>query len=371
MSYYPATNRVTQRRLILRRSLSWLGLACVFLVTLEIAARVDDWLTYGAPLFMNYEMDQLWQETSRGMRGVSHARYVKWGLNGQGFRGPEIRPDEGQIRVVTYGASETFGIYEDTGREFPRALERDLNADTAPGRFEVINAGIPGMRVGSGIQLLEDIAHDYHPSVVVIYPTPTHYVGVTHPYCGRPVAPHEESSGFFESRLADKVKDRMKSLLPPRGLTALRRLGIDWAVRGAHMLDRVQPESLAALRGDLHCALTAVRAGGAVPILVTHANRFGRTRRADDDYWLTGWRLQYPRIQQDALLDLEVRANTVIREVAAEEHVQVVDAAAALSGNPDNFADHAHFTDGGADKMALLLSRPVLQAASTATAREP
>lgn len=371
MSYHATAGMATQYRRTLQRCLSWVGLACVFFITMEIAARVDDWLTYGAPPFGSYEMDQLWQETARGMRGVSHARYVKWGLNGQGFRGPEIRVEEGQTRVVTYGASETFGIYEDSGHEFPRALERDLNADSAPGRFEVINAGIPGMRVGSGVQFLEDIAHDFHPSVVVIYPTPTHYVGVTRPYCGRPPAPPQEASGAFDSRLLEKVKERLKSLLPPRGLTVLRRVGIAWAVRGGHVLDQVQPESLDALRSDLRCALAAVRAGGAAPVLVTHANRFGSTPHADDDYWLTGWRGQYPRIQQKTLLELETRANRVIREVAAEQHVQFVDAAAALSGDPDNFADHAHFTNTGAEKMARLLARPVLQAASTAAVRRP
>lgn len=367
MSYDATANMVIQRRLTLRRTLSWLGLALVFLVTLEIAARVDDWLTYGAPPLGSYQMDQLWHETTRGMRGVPNARYVKWGLNAAGFRGPEIRPSGDQARVVTYGASETFGIYEDSGDEFPRQLERDLNADTAPGRFEVINAGIPGMRVGSGIELLQDLAREFHPRVVVIYPTPTHYVGVTHPYCGRPLPPPEEPSSAFESRLLDKVKDRVKSLLPPQGMTALRRLGIAWAVRGGHVLDRVQPESLEALRSDLGCALAAVRASGAVPILVTHANRFARTPGPDDDYWLTGWRLQYPRIQQDALLDLEARANAVIREVAAQEHVGLADAAQALGGDPGNFADHVHFTNAGAGKMALLLTGPVLQAMSAAT----
>ena len=362
----PADNTVPHRRFTLRRLLSWLGLVIVFTLTMEVAARIDDWLTYGAPLLGSYDMDQLFQETARGMRGVSHAKYVKWGLNAQGFRGPEIRPDDGQLRVVTYGASETFGIYEDPGREFPRDLERDLNADTTAGRFEVINAGIPGMRVGSGVTYLYDIGRDLHPRVVVIYPTPTHYIGVTHPYCGRPVAPPEAPpGGLFESRLAEKVKDRLKGLLPASGLTLLRRIGIAWTVRSGKVLDRVQPESLDALRADLQCALKAVRDDGAAPILVTHANRFGRTPRADDDYWLTGWRLQYPRMRQSALLDLETRANDVIREVASQEQVQVVDAAAALSGDPENFADHVHFTNTGADKMALLLSRAVIAAAAT------
>src|SRR5690348_444317 len=141
----------------LRRLASWAALALVFAVTMEAAARIDDRLTYGAPVLGSYDMEDLWKATPRGYRGVAHKSFVKWGLNGFGFRGPEVRPDTGQTRVLAYGASETFGIYEDAGREFPRALEHDLNAQGAPAQFEVINAGMPGMRVGSGISYIYDI----------------------------------------------------------------------------------------------------------------------------------------------------------------------------------------------------------------------
>jgi lysophospholipase L1-like esterase len=306
-------------------------------------------------------MDQLFHATARGWRGVAHASFVKWGLNGSGFRGPEVRPYAGQTRIVTYGASETFGIYEDPNHEFPRALERNLNSEASTGTFEVINAAIPGMRVGSGIAYLYDIGHELHPKIVVIYPTPTHYIGVNHPYCGRPaLIPVSKAGVLPKSRVADKLKDRLKGLLPPAELTLLRKIGIAWTVRDQRVLDRVHPASLNAFQTDLHCAIKAVRDIGAIPILVTHANRFGPTARPDDDFWLTGWRLQYPRIRQSGLLDLETNANALIRSVADEEQVKVVDAASALSGDQANFADHAHFTNRGAAKMGALLSSAIL-----------
>ncbi len=350
-------------RSILRRAVSWGLLAVVCGVTFEMAARVDDWLSYGAPIFASYDMDDLFQPTPRGYRGVAHASFVKWGLNGEGFRGPEIRPDTGQTRILAYGASETFGIYEDTGHEFPRVLENDLNAGSAPGQFEVINAGMPGMRVGSGITYIYDIGKALHPKVVVVYPTPTHYIGVTHPYCGRPmVMPGAPPAlALPQLRMAEKIKDRLKEALPASGLTLLREAGIAWASRHGETLERVSPLSMEALDADLHCAIKAARDIGAVPILVTHANRFGRTPSADDEYFLTGWRLQYPEMRQGGLLDLENRANERIKAVAREEGVKVVDAAAALSGNPSYFADHAHFTNSGAGKMGALLSAAVLE----------
>jgi len=344
------------------RVLRWLriaGLAVACVITLEIAARVDDRLTYGAPITGTYDMDQMFEATVHGLRGVPDASYVKWSINPQGFRGPPVRPMQGQTRVVAYGASETFGIYETPGNEFPRVLERDLNAKAGAGRFEVINAGLPGMRVGSGISYLDEIGRAYSPSVVIIYPTPTHYVGVTRPYCGRPPSVPPRAPGF-SPRILAKIKDRLKTALPPAGLTLMRKAGIALATRGAPVIDKVDPRSLDALDTDLRCALRTVREIGATPIVVTHASRFGHEHQSDDDYWLTGWRLQYPEIQERVLLSLEAGANERIVAVAKDEHVAIVDASTALGGKPANFADHAHFNDAGAALMGALLTPAVL-----------
>lgn len=346
----------------------WTLLAGVCLLTLETAARVDDWLSYGAPLLGNYDIDQLFQATAAGLRGVPNGRYAKWVLNSQGYRGPEIRADHGQIRVITYGASETFGIYEDPGQEFSRVLERDLNAAVHTPEFEVVNAGIPGMRVGSGIPLLREIGATLHPRAVIIYPTPTHYIGVTRPYCGRSaLAPSVPERQPPELRVLAKARDRIKELLPPAALTWARKAQIAWDVRDRPVLDDVAPQSLEAFRADLECAVRAVREIGAVPIVVTHANRFAATASPDDDYWLTGWRMQYPLLRQEGLLQLETSANVVVRSVAHEQAMPLVDAANALSGDARNFADHAHFTDAGSARMASLLTVAVLRALKNAS----
>lgn len=347
----------------LRRVTSWVLLAGVCLMTLEVAARVDDWLSYGAPLLGSYNIDQLFRVTPAGLRGVPYGRYAKWQLDSRGYRGPEVRSDRGQIRVVTYGASETFGIYEDPGEEFPRVLERDLNAAANGTDYEVINAAMPGMRVGSGISYLREIGASLHPKVVIIYPTPTHYIGVTRPYCDRaargPSVPPPQPP---ELRVLEKARDRLKEVLPPSVLTWVREVSIGWANRGRVVLDRVAPESLAAFQTDLVCAIRASREIGAVPIVVTHANRFAATPRPDDAYWLTGWRLQYPELRQSGLLALESSANEIVRSTAREQEIPMVDASAALSGDPRNFADHAHFTDRGSQRMANLLEAAVFRA---------
>jgi hypothetical protein len=340
-----------------------LWLAFVFGFTLEVAARLEDWHRYDAPLLGSYDFDRLFRLTDQGVRGVPHARYMRWKLNALGLHGPELRPDEGQTRIVVYGASESFGIYEDEGREFPRALESDLNSASSAARFEVVNAGIPGMRVGSGTLLLRELGTQLHPRVAVIYATPTHYIGVRRPYCGRPpgfAAP--ESDGGTRLRIVDKLRETVKRVLPPEVMTEARKASIAWQARHSAVIDRAAAESIAAMEADLGCAVRAAREAGMTPILVTHANRFGPVARPGDDIWLTGWRNQYPEMQEGGFLDLENRANAITREVANAERVMLVDAAEALGGRSALFADHAHFNNDGAAAMGALLAPAVLAA---------
>ena len=243
-----------------KRAARWALLTGVFLLTLEVAARVEDWLNYGAPLLDSYNIDQLFRVTPEGLRGVPHGRYAKWQLNSAGYRGPEVRPDDGQIRVITYGASETFGIYEDPDQEYPRVLERDLNAADGGFGFEVVNSALPGMRVGSGISYLQEIGASLHPKVVIIYPTPTQYIGVTRPYCARgthtvSVPPRQPP----ELRVLSKARDRIKQLLPPTILTWARKAQIAWDVRDQTVLDGAPPQTLEAFRADLECAVRTSR----------------------------------------------------------------------------------------------------------------
>lgn len=343
----------------------------MFCLTLEITARVDDYITYGAPLLGDYSMEDLFKLGARGYRGMPNARYMNWRLDSQGFRGPELQPDRGQSRIVAYGASETFGVYEDNGREYPRELERELNERTAPGRFEVVNAGMPGMRVGSGITLLYDMGAAIHPRVVVIYPTPTHYIGVSRPYCGAPVRTPREGFPLPELRIIAKAKDRLKEALPRAVLTMMRQVGIELSVRGERVIERVEERSLSAFDTDLECAVKAVRDIGAIPILATHANRFGSLHRPDDEYWLTGWRLQYPEMKQAGFIDLEARTNAQIRAIAQRDDVKLVDVDAAMSGHTEYFADHAHFTNAGAQRIAALLTGTILDVLPDAVPAAP
>jgi len=84
-----------------------------------------------------------------------------------GFRTPpftEAKPP-GVFRIVCLGDSSTFGMNVDAAHNYPRLLAERL--DTAfPGRFEVINLGVPGYTGRQGLELLQRTALAYDPDLV-------------------------------------------------------------------------------------------------------------------------------------------------------------------------------------------------------------
>ncbi len=80
--------------------------AAAFAGAMELAARLDDWFTFGAPLGGRYDSDDLRQPDADGIpRNVPGARFEKWRIDAAGFRGPEVTlaKARGQRRIVCLG----------------------------------------------------------------------------------------------------------------------------------------------------------------------------------------------------------------------------------------------------------------------------
>lgn len=336
-----------------------LGYAALALVTLELAARVDDWVKEGAPLLKPYTINTLFRPSPFGREGVPGARFSKWQMNSLGYRSPE--PREGRSNIVTFGASETFGLYESSNQEYPRAVEAHLER-ARPLAYNVVNIAIPGIRIGR-IGYLERAMEQTQARHVVVYPSPANYIGTVVPFCGQASSPVASSIGLADRiRLSGKLDQLAKKVISPQVLSPVRSLMIQWANRKKAPMARVPEETLNALREDLRCVVRAAQQRHATPILVTHATYFGDKLAAEDAAMLLAWRRFYPELLEQGFLDLEKRANDVIRAVAAETKVPLVDAAAAIPRGAAHFADFVHFTDKGAAVIAGLIAEVVLKA---------
>jgi lysophospholipase L1-like esterase len=342
----------------------------IFVAVLELCARVDDSLTYGAPFWGPYNSQTLFVRDQIGLRGRPGARFQKWHLNSLGYRGPELRP--GTVRIICIGASETFGLYEAEGRDYPRLLEHDLNARAGRDLFQVQNVAVVGQTLAAAVLRVPEIVDQVHPTFAIIYPSAAAYTWL--PWVAEEPTPSAapgieqgETATPFQLRITERLRNLLKQGLPSVVQTELRRVEIarEIARNRYPVMDRVPEGNVRRFRQDLLRLVTALRTRGVEPVLVTHATVFGTELSDEDRPFLVAWRKFYPMLEENGFLDMEQRMNAAIRGIAAQEHVSLIDAASDMPRGRMYFGDFSHFTSTGAGVMAARLAnglRPLLDA---------
>lgn len=345
----------------------------VFVATLEACARLDDYLSYGAPLLRNSSLADLQIVDALGIRGRPMARFQKWRLNRLGLQGPDVglQKQPGHLRILVLGASESFGSSESPEMSFPAQLQRILET-RAQCPIEVLSAALPGMTLPRATHFCASTLGRLQPDLVVYYPTPAAYLADFPP------------SETFEPPEAIGGKPRPELRFLPRlqsGLDrSLPRWVQDWrfdagmrrALRRetagkpeAWFFRDVPPERVRLFDAHLRALIGCVRRSRARLLLATHANRFREPLTASEERFLSSWRSYYPRAEPAALLGMERAANDRIRSVGESEDVPVVEIAKVVSPDPRNFYDFAHFTDRGAGLAAAGFAEAILHPQTT------
>jgi len=280
------------------------------------------------------------------------------------MRGPYVRTMKppGVIRIVTLGASETFGLYESFGHEYPRQLEDSLRSC---GRFEVVNAALVGMSLPVEDQYLRRRVASLHPDIVVLYPSPAQYLydsaSIAAAPDRTPGAGHDVS--WLQLRVALRLQRRFTLLIPARVRNYFRHRALDDSTR-AWRFEGVPGPRLAQFAADLRHIVASVRSIGARPILMTHADVFMAEGSANA-LLIEQWRQSYPHAAGTSLLQFDSAAAVATRQIADSESVPVVDLAGLVrNGLPRPagwyFGDYEHFTDAGAALVAGALAPKVL-----------
>lgn len=362
---------------MLRRAALFVVLAGVFGLVFELTARVEDLIRYGTPIFSPYtsQLDLIVRD-EYGARGRPNGRFQKWVLNDIGTRGPNVprAKPRGTLRVVTTGASETFGLYESANREYPRQLEDSLRVSLAQaacrdastlGQVEVINAALPGMSLPTVALDLEHRIAALSPDFVVYYPTPPQYLDVEPP--GAPPPRRQVSSDgpptlrALYPRSTGRLRNQLKTILPDFVQTALRRREVEKVTAGrpaGWRFTSVPSERLELFERHLRQIVGIIRATGASPVLATNTNAFLGDDPASADM-LYAWERFYPRATGDVILAFDDSARSIIREVARDSMTALADIEPTVRG-PAAFADFSHFTDAGAATVAGILARTII-----------
>ena len=360
-------------------SLRWGVLIVVFLVVLELTCRIEDWVRFGTPFFTPItSQGDLLVRDREGMHGRPNVRFQKWVMNGLGTRGPAatLAKAPGSIRVVVVGASETFGLTESPGLEYPRQLEDSLarwlaNRCRATGirRLEVLNAALPGMSLPTIDQDVRNRIRRFGADVILLYPTPAQYLDEEPPHAALPdtadAAPGLSFSRAWYPRIVARVRNEVKTILPDVLLTWLRRRETS-AYIGARpagwRFTSPPSDRLAQYDADLRGFIGTVRSLGATPVIATHANLFMRPG-VRDPHMLAAWEKFYPRAPAAVIVAFDSAARESTLRAASDSAVNVADVAPRLAGIVTvPFSDFAHFTDSGAAIVASALTPAVLKA---------
>jgi hypothetical protein len=354
-------------------------LAVVFFIGLEWSARIQDALMWKAPLLGPYSHGHLMIWDSLGPRNRPGYRFEKWRINTAGFRGPEMphapRPDV--VRVGVLGASETFGLFESEGAEYPARLGALLDS-LAPGRFEVVNLAVPGMSLRAMGPYYRGVVSRIKPKLVLIYTSPSFYLDNEAPGVeqfsaqARDRAPDERSTRAMPAlalpslRFVPKAEATAKRTIPLRWQRAVKDWQVDRARRN-HPADwvwhSVPEERMALYRDHLDELVRTIRDDGVEVILVTHTNRLRKPAEfltPEDWYHLTAILALFPRAPAQAVADVDSAANEAIRSVARKHRLGIIEVEDEIPPTAEYFADYAHFTDAGAAAMAGILASGVV-----------
>lgn len=348
--------------------------ASVVAVTAEFTARFDDWVRFGTALWTNPNNGvDLRIADSRGVRGRPHGRYQQFVLNNFGFRSERdhtLKVRDGCTRVMTLGASETFGLLEPSGDEYPAQLERLLRSGGSC--FEVLNAAVAGMSLPAIRYTWSHFWRQFTPDFVVVYPSPAFYLGDTPP---QPPSPRGLRPGTdawpplsLKPRLIHRAKEAIEfpSIIQRQRVrrkleNELNRIGKDsiWTT--------VPSTRLVQFGVDLEALVSEIKVTGATPVLMTHARRFPLRPDESDEDLLQAWRSFSPRAEPAVLIAFDTAAARVTRELARRTTVRLVDVDRCLSGQRALFGDPVHFTSEGARRVAELLARDITVASDSRT----
>jgi lysophospholipase L1-like esterase len=158
------------------RRVGWLAkgiLAAVSLVgTVLVLEQGARWLNLNTGFFLLPDDSNCLQRTgSLSMefrpRCVGALAETHVSTNALGFRSPELR-DDGSVRILAIGDSCTWGWHVGQDESYPAVLQRLLDQRAGAGRYQVINAGVPGYTSYQTLVALRDKGLPLHPAIVII-----------------------------------------------------------------------------------------------------------------------------------------------------------------------------------------------------------
>jgi hypothetical protein len=330
---------------------------------LKLGTQKVFWLTVGMLIVMEIALEI--RATSRGWDTILFGRQEvadtsAAGDESNGAFGPtpdfpfrsriaslERPPGTARIWIASSSHAEDRRLAAD--KLFPNVLETLFQEDGSP--VQVLNASRAGTLISTNTEDLRSMAIDWRPDVVVLYQLSLEINDLAQRMLA-PVAqreqlrPPEGEDGGSEQGL-EKVRqlgEQSTAYQLLRGNVTAR------IARERIMRDRLTPAAESDFRQSLADFLDAVSALGARTVLCTFAasHDSGHLERGEIPASVSVgvFRYQQQLSLEGWIAEME-RFNQIIREVARERNLTVVDLDSILGGRPQYYSDFVHFSAEG------------------------
>jgi lysophospholipase L1-like esterase len=318
--------------------------------------------------------------------GIPHnipsARYGKWEINSLGFRGKEVdlEKKEGQIRILCFGVSETFGFYESKDKEWPSQLG-EIMSNKFP-RVEVINASVVGLNLKKNKDYAEKYLLPLKPDIMIIVQTYLIYIkelmrGVGRKHLVNNVKgekikrPKEEVDEKWVGYNLIKMR-AVGSVLPKLEETIERCLG-EWLSTHINLwrlhrrirkkekkhlihkepMDEVPENTISEFEKDLRLFVHYLKENNIVPVLSTYPALITPFNKDIHKNILLATRLTFCiELSEEGILDASKKTNEAIRRIAKEENLAFVDNDHLIPKTLEYFGDNFHYTNEGSELIA-------------------
>ncbi len=155
---------------VLLKAAGWAALLFLIAVLAEGGARLMLPLTQG-PIFQaapgRTPIDTYHPRLMWALKPNFESAHPRILTNSIGLRNAEIAPQGERLRVLCLGDSTTFGTGVGNDEAWPQVLGRLLD-ERAPGRFQVINAGVPGYTFVQAMLFMEHYGLALSPDIVLV-----------------------------------------------------------------------------------------------------------------------------------------------------------------------------------------------------------
>jgi lysophospholipase L1-like esterase len=283
-------------------------------------------------------------------------------INSLGFRGPEIAtPKEARaIRIAFLGASTTFcAEVSSNDASWPHLVTTAIAQRVPDRRFDYVNAAVPGYTVSTLHRTLVLRVAPLEPDIIVIYEAANNLS-------------RELRELAVEQHVLQEVKLPERSWLARHSLLSelveknLRIRGAqNAAAQGSGRLE-IEPSRLGErYRRDLLELVLESKKRAKLVAIATFSVQPRATQTEEQQQRAAQSAFFYmPFMTTKSLIAAYARYNAVVREVARETGILLIENEDSIPGDGVHFADTVHFTDAGSARMAQRVTQALADAPS-------